>query len=211
MTGWQVIVLVAVLAIIGVLAWTGMQFQKWNKAATLSKHAGLLPSTQGTPELAEEEVNHLFNKEFREELRNRGRLRFENIINENAMFLKQDLDITISQLNEYIKKVVEKKLDEEFAAYTKAMQDAQELAISSLQKSANAVDDQREAMKNALIKNEKEREAALVKIYEENMAKIIEHYLLQTLGQQFDLKTQMPYIIAQMDANKKDMAEDMRL
>lgn len=43
------------------------------------------------------------------------------------------------------------------------------------------------------------------------MAQIIEHYLLETLGQQFDLKAQLPYIIEQMEANKKDMIEDMQL
>ena len=208
MTGWQMVILVAVIAVIAVLLWAGMQFQQWNKAAQPNNGK---PKTTGTPELAEEDVNHLFNKEFREELRNRGRLRFESIVNENAMFLKQDLDITISQLNEYIKQVIQKKLDEEFASYTKAMKDAQELAVSSLQKSANAVEEQREAMKEALKKNEQEREAGLVKAYEENMAQIIEHYLLETLGQQFDLKAQLPYIIEQMEANKKDMIEDMQL
>lgn len=163
MTGWQMVILVAVIAVIAVLLWAGMQFQQWNKAAQPNNGK---PKTTGTPELAEEDVNHLFNKEFREELRNRGRLRFESIVNENAMFLKQDLDITISQLNEYIKQVIQKKLDEEFASYTKAMKDAQELAVSSLQKSANAVEEQREAMKEALKKNEQEREAGLVKAYE---------------------------------------------
>jgi hypothetical protein len=210
MTGWQGIVLVAVVAILAVLVWAGLQFRRLSGGGTAGRGKNK-PILTDTSQLAEEEVNHLFNKEFREELRNRGRLRFENIINENAMFLKQDLDITIAQLNEYIKKVIEKKLDEEFAAYTKAMKDAQELAVSSLQKSANAVEEQREAMKAALLKNEQEREAGLVKAYEENMAQIIEHYLLETLGQQFDLKAQLPYIIAQMDANKNDMIEDMRL
>jgi hypothetical protein len=47
--------------------------------------------------------------------------------------------------------------------------------------------------------------------YEENMAKIIEHYVLEALGDQFDLKAQLPYIVAQMEANKQNMAEDMRL
>jgi hypothetical protein len=169
------------------------------------------PGSGSTTEMAEEDVSHLFNKEFREELRNRGRLRFESIVNENAMFLKQDLDVTIAQLNEYIKKVIEKKLDEEFTAYTKAMAEARELATASLQKSANAVEEQREAMKQMLEKNETEREAGLIKAFEENMAQVVEHYLLQTLGQQFDIRTQLPYIVTQMETNKKAISEDMRL
>jgi len=42
-------------------------------------------------------------------LRNRGRLHFEKIIGENAMFLQQDLRLTTSQLNEYMKAEITKK------------------------------------------------------------------------------------------------------
>jgi hypothetical protein len=162
-------------------------------------------------DIAEEDATHLFNKEFREELRNRGRLRFEKIIDENAMFLKQDLDMTISQLNEYMKKEISAKLDEEFAAYAQAMQEAQELALGSLQKTAKEVEEQRVALAAALKKDVAEREVALLKVYEDNMAQIVEHYVLLSLGDQFDLKSQLPYIIGQMEANKKDIIGDMRL
>jgi hypothetical protein len=162
-------------------------------------------------DIAEEDATHLFNKEFREELRNRGRLRFEKIIDENAMFLKQDLDMTISQLNDYMKKEISAKLDEEFAAYAKAMQEAQELALGSLQKTAKEVEEQRVALAVALKKDVAEREVALLKVYEDNMAQIVEHYVLLSLGDQFDLKSQLPYIIGQMEANKKDIIGDMRL
>lgn len=162
-------------------------------------------------DIAEEDASHLFNKEFREELRNRGRLRFEKIIDENAMFLKHDLDMTISQLNEYMKRAVAGKLDEEFAAYAKAMKEAQELALGSLQRTAADVEAQRLALADALKKDVAEREAALLRVYEENMAKIVEHYVLLALGEQFDLKSQLPYIVGQMEANKTAIMEDMRL
>ena len=162
-------------------------------------------------DIAEEDATHLFNKEFREELRNRGRLRFEKIIDENAMFLKQDLDLTISQLNEYMKKEIAAKLDTEFEAYAKAMKEAQELALSSLQKTAQDVEQQRVQLADALKKDVAEREASMLKVYEENMAKIIEHYVLLSLGDQFDLKAQLPYIIKQMETNKQNIIEDMRL
>jgi len=162
-------------------------------------------------DIAEEDATHLFNKEFREELRNRGRLRFEKIIDENAMFLKQDLDMTISQLNDYMKQQISSMLDAEFAEYAKAMHDAQQLALSSLQKTAQDVETQRLQLADALKKDVAAREVALLKVYEENMAKIVEHYVLLALGDQFDLKAQLPYIIAQMEANKQAIMEDMRL
>jgi hypothetical protein len=162
-------------------------------------------------DMAEEEASHLFNKEFREELRNRGRLRFEKIIDENAMFMKQDLDLTISQLNEYMKKEISGKLELEFADYAKAMKEAQELALDSLRKTAEDVETQRAAMATAMQQEVAERETNMLRIYEENMAKIIEHYLLASLGDQLDLKAQLPYIISEMEANKKNIMEDMRL
>jgi len=158
-----------------------------------------------------EESESLFNKEFHEELRNRGRLHFEQVVNENAMFLKQDLDMTIAEMNEYLKKTITAKLDQEFADYAKAMKEAQELAIASLQKSANAVEEQRKLMIQTLEKDRADREALLIKTYEENMSKIVEHYILEALGDQFDLKAQLPFIITQMEANKAKIVEDMRL
>jgi len=162
-------------------------------------------------DIAEEDATHLFNKEFREELRNRGRLRFEKIIDENAMFLKQDLDMTISQLNDYMKKEISAKLDGEFAAYAKAMQEAQELALGSLQKTAQEVEEQRQGLAQAMQQYVADRESAMLKVYEDNMAKIVEHYVLLALGDQFDLKAQLPYIIHQMEQNKQNIMEDMRL
>jgi hypothetical protein len=162
-------------------------------------------------EVAREESSHLFNKEFREELRNHGRLQFEDIINKNAMFLKQDLDMTIAQLNEYLKQQIGGKMNDEFADYTKAMDDARQLAMSSLQKSANAVEEQQHALTESLNKVVSEREATMLKAFEENMSKIIEHYIMQALGDQFNLKEQLPYIIQQMEDNKQAIMEDMRL
>lgn len=161
--------------------------------------------------LAEEDVNHIFNKEFREELRNKGRLRFEKIVDENAMFLKQDLDLTISQLNEYMKQQVSAKLDSEFTAYAKAMKEAQELTLASLHKTAAELDQQRRELSDAMQKSATAREAELLKSFEANMAKIVEFYVMQSLGEQFDMRAQLPYIMKQMEDHKKEMMEDMLL
>ena len=73
---------------------------------------------------AEGDVERIFNNEFREELKNRGRLHFEQIINENAMFLKQDLQLTASQLNEYMQESIKRVLKEEFAKYEESIDNA---------------------------------------------------------------------------------------
>jgi hypothetical protein len=203
---WLAFILAALFAVGAGFIWVVFELRKNQSGKRTVKDLNRAYS-----DIAEEDVDHLFNKEFREELRNRGRLRFEKIIDENAMFLKQDLDLTISQLNQYMKQQVAAKLDTEFAAYAKAMQEAQELALNSLKQTATDVETQRLALANALKKDVAEREAVLLKVYEGNMAKIVEHYVLLSLGDQFDLKAQLPYIINQMEENKENIIEDMRL
>jgi hypothetical protein len=161
--------------------------------------------------MAEEEANHLFNTEFREELRNRGRLRFEKIIDDNAMFLKQDLDMTISQLNDYMKQQISAKLDSEFVTYSKAMKEAQELTLQVLQKTAAELEQQRQELSDAMKKSVTLSEANMLKNFETNMAQVVEHYVMQSLGEQFDMRAQLPYIMKQMEDHKKEMLEDMLL
>src|SRR5579884_3468761 len=75
---------------------------------------------------AEEDVDHIFNDDFREELRNRGRLHFEKIIGENATFLQQDLRQTTTQLNEYMRSEITKTLQDEFKKYEQSIGDAKQ-------------------------------------------------------------------------------------
>src|SRR3990167_1880853 len=91
---------------------------------------------------AKEDVEHIFNDEFREELRNRGRLHFEKIIGENAMFLQQDLRLTTSQVNDYMKQEITKTLKEAFSKYEQSINDAKQLAIDSIAKTQKAIEEQ---------------------------------------------------------------------
>lgn len=160
---------------------------------------------------AVEDVQHFFDDDFRAELRNQGRLHFQKIINDNAMFLKHDLDATIAQLNDYLNKEINLRLDTEFASYGKAMKDAQELALDSLNKSAEAIKQQHLSLAQQLEKDVTERTNSLVTAYEDNMAKITERYILEAMGDQFDVKSQLPGIIAKMEESKDDIVKDMRL
>lgn len=207
---WLALGLTCVVAFLSAFIWLAVQLKRLQPGSGKDAKS-VADLNKSFEQLAQEDIHHLFNKEFREELRNRGRLRFEKIIDENAMFLKQDLDMTIAQLNEYMKKQISAKLDEEFAAYAKAMQEAQELTLATLQRTAAEVEQQRLALTDALKHDVAEREAALLKVYEEHMAEIVEHYVLQALGDQFDLKAQLPYIIHQMETEKQNILEDMRL
>jgi len=208
---WLALIVGSLAAVVAGVTWGIMNLDKLRHGGGPGSKKTASDLSKAYSDIAEEDATHLFNTEFREELRNRGRLRFEKIIDENAMFLKQDLDATTAQLNEYMKKQIASKLDTEFAAYAKAMAEAQELALTTLRKTAQDVETQRLALAQALQKDVTEREAAMLQAYEANMAKIVEHYVLQALGDQFDLRSQLPYIIKEMEANKQAIMEDMRL
>jgi len=161
-------------------------------------------------EAAQQDVERIFNDEFREELRNRGRLHFEKIIGENAMFLQQDLRLTTSQLNDYMKAEITKKLQEQFDKYEQSITDAKQLALDSINKTQQAIEQQRQIMGQQLqqeIENEKNH---MVKRFEDNLADVVNHYVLEAIGNQIDLNDQLEYILADLEENKRAIIEDVR-
>jgi len=207
--GWFTIIFIALAAVFAAAVWFAYELRLTRK----NKHhkPTITELDKAYTDIADEDIDHLFNKQFREELRNRGRLRFESVINENAMFLKHDLDLTISQLNQHMQTEISKHLEDEFAKYAEAMHDAQNLALDSLRKTAGEIEQQRKSLSDALKQEVNEREDALIKVYEDNMAQIVEHYVVGSLGDHFDLRSQLPFIIEQMEANKAEIVKDMKL
>lgn len=167
-------------------------------------------AVEGVIDAAEHDVEHIFNEEFREELRNRGRLHFEKIIGENAMFLQQDLQLTTSQLNEYMKTEITKKLQEEFTKYEQSITDAKQMALESISKTQEAIEQQREIMGQQIIKEIDTEKARLVKRFEENMADIVNHYVLAAIGDQIDLNDQLEFILSDIEANKEAILQDLK-
>lgn len=159
---------------------------------------------------AEDDVEHIFNDTFREELRNRGRLHFEKIISENAMFLQQDLRLTTSQLNEYMKGEITRNLQEEFKKYEQSITDAKQLAIEALQKTNDVIDEQRAHLSEALdAEVAKERERMITQ-FQENMGDVVNHYIVAAIGNQIDLTDQLEYILNDLEMNKEAILEDIR-
>ena len=204
---WWITLSVAVLSA-GVTSLCWLLFSNYG-AKNSSFKDGKNKGEPSYPEAAESDIEHIFNDQFREELRNRGRLHFEKIIGENAMFLQQDLRLTTSQLNEYMKQEISKKLREEFAKYEQAVTDAKQIAIDSIQKTNQAVEEERQILsaqvKEAYVR-EKER---MMKQFESNLADIINHYVLAAIGDQIDLSDQLEYILADLENNKQALLEDI--
>ncbi|MBP9761871.1 hypothetical protein KBD11_02265 [Candidatus Saccharibacteria bacterium] len=168
---------------------------------------------KGTPadiqQAAEDDVEHIFNDTFREELRNRGRLHFEKIISENAMFLQQDLRLTTSQLNEFMKGEITKNLKDEFAKYEQSINDAKQLAIESIQKTNTAIEEQREQLGQQVQQQIMTEKQQLVERFEQNMTDIINHYVLAAVGNQIDLNDQLEYILSDLEANREAIIQDI--
>lgn len=175
----------------------------------LSNGAPHKNTPQDMGQAAEEDVEHIFNTEFREELRNRGRLHFEKIIGENAMFLQQDLRLTTSQLNEYMKAEITRKLQEEFDKYEQSIMDAKQLAIDSIEKTNQAIEDQRAALSQQVQQQIEAEKNQLVEHFKKNTADIINHYIMLAIGDQIDLSDQLEYILAELEANKQAILEDI--
>lgn len=92
-----------------------------------------------------------------------------------------------------------------------AMKDAQALALQSLNRSAEVLKEQYEQLNTMLTKSITDQESMIINVFEQNMAQVVEHYLLGALGDQYDLKAQLPSIIKQMELSKQDIMDDMKL
>ena len=137
-------------------------------------------------------------------------MHFEKIIGENAMFLQQDLRLTTSQLNEFMKQEITRTLQEEFAKYEQSIDDAKQIATQSIQKTQEALEQQRQALSQQLEGEVQKERDRLIKRFEDNMADIVNHYVMQAIGNQIDLSDQLEFILSDMEANKQAMIEDVQ-
>jgi hypothetical protein len=55
-----------------------------------------------------------------------------------------------------------------------------------------------------------EQKSLIVTAFEREMASIINHYVMQAIGNQIDLSDQLDYILAELESNKTAIIEDIR-
>lgn len=230
----------------------------------LFQHKKKWPANQRPIDESTDGVQEFFDEYFLE-LRNRGRLYYEEIVSEHAAQFKQDLTNTVARVDKELKDYLVQRLEDQFVSFSDQMKQAQTEAVASLNQSVDELKNQHQELKDSLQKsadyqasvlakafddntaqinalkeaeesavtslnssvdalkeqhtnllftlekNAKEQQAILTKAFEDNMAHIIEQYLLQTLGESYDLKAQLPAIIKQMEQNKQAMMDDITL
>lgn len=155
-------------------------------------------------------AEHIFDENFREELRNRGRLHFEKVIGENAMFLQQDLRQTTTQLNDYMRAEITRTLQEEFKKYEQSIADAKQIAVGSIEKTVATIEQQRQFLENQMAAQTEAQKASIIAQFEKDMADIINHYVLRAIGNQIDLSDQLEYILSELENNKQAIVEDIK-
>lgn len=174
------------------------------------KHLKETHGMELTEQAVEKDIDRIFDTTFREELRNRGKLHFEKIISENAMFLQQDLRLTTTQLNEHMQKEINRTLQEEFYKYEQSINDAKQIALNSIAKTQEAIEQQRQLLTGELKDQFAQEKLRLVERFEQNMADIVNHYVLEAIGNEIDLNDQLEYILQELERNKQAIVEDVQ-
>lgn len=165
-------------------------------------------------ELKERVAKQLENQfaEYNKEMKEAQDLALQSLTENSQQLQAEYNDLrTMLQKNVADQKVTLTNVFEENKVRIAQMKEAQDLALKSLNDSAEALKTQYAEINDTLKNNVANQEAVLVSAFENNMGKIIEHYLLGALGDQYDLKAQLPSIIHQMDENKQAIVDDMKL
>lgn len=202
-TGGLILVIGSILSAAGAFVWLAMRLGQGGSAKNKMQGGSV-------EDAAKADVEHIFNEDFREELRNRGRLHFEKIIGENAMFLQQDLRQTTAQLNEYMRAEITKTLQEEFKKYEQSITDAKQIALDSIDKTTATIDQQRQFLQQQLTTQVETQKTRIIERFDHEMANIVNHYILHSIGNQIDLSDQLQYILAELEANKAAIIEDIK-
>lgn len=88
---------------------------------------------------------------------------------------------------------------------------AQDDALRTLLDSANALQTQSDQLSATLEQTIQSQKTIMTDAFQQNMARVVEHYVLGALGDQYDIKAQLPSILEQMEANKQAIVDDIAL
>jgi hypothetical protein len=72
------------------------------------------------------------------------------------------------------------------------------------------IEQQRQFLKQQLQTQFQAQKNRILTQFETEMASIINHYVLRAIGSQIDLEDQLDYILAEMEANKQAIIEDVK-
>ena len=186
------------LLIIGVLLATMIAFV-WMaiKVNTISR-----PEPKGrnsASEAVNEAMSQAFTEDFREELRQRARQQFEKIIHENAMFLQQDVRVSATKLDEFMKQEIYATLQKELSIHSETVNQTRQMLSESVMKSQAQLREELDKEKDARLKQ-----------FDDNLARIARKYILSAVVDVITTDQQIALIIDNLNAHKAEIIEDVR-
>lgn len=189
---WQLLLITGTL-IVALIAFVWLAI----KITSISKPSSQPRNIAG--EAVNEAVTQAFSEDFREELRQRARQQFEKLIQENAMFLQQDVRVSATQLDDFMKKEVVNTLKQELNKHHQTIVQTQQLLSDSVAKS--------QAELRVQLNQEKERR---INLLDEKLADVVKKYVMASVGDIITTDQQIALITDNLNAHKANIIEDIR-
>ncbi len=114
--------------------------------------------------------------------------------------MKNDVDQQALQLKAAYQENIETTTD---------LKHEQAAAIAALQQTVASLNEQQGVLQRLITDAVARQKALATEMIDENMARIVEHYLVEALGERSSLVKDLPNILEKMEENKHDMMEDM--
>lgn len=129
---------------------------------------------------------------------------------ENSKLQSERLNLalqqTISEQNGLLNEVYRENL-----ARVSETKESQAKSLEVLTKATGDLEKQYQELSEMLNKTISDQKNMIANTINDNMARIVEHYLIAAFGDSTDIKAQLPSILARMEDSKSDMVEDMKL
>lgn len=130
----------------------------------------------------------------------------EETTRHEAEVLTQALRQTVSGQAARLGEVYQQNMDS--VEHTKS---AQAAMLETLTRTTQALESQYAQLNELLTKSITDQKAMVAEIISDNMARIVEHYLIGALGEQSGIREQLPSILQHMEESKQAMVDDMQL
>ena len=119
------------------------------------------------------------------------------------------MELTTSQIHEYLKDQINKNLTEEFKNYRETIEYAKNQASETIKKTQEVLETQKKNLVEEITKQFETEKKFLIDNFQNNMAEIINNYLLNAVGGHINLNDQLEAVISDLEANKKAISEDI--
>lgn len=140
----------------------------------------------------------------------KGRKQLEAVISERVTFLQNDLMAGVSSINSHIKQKLSQSLQNEMKQYSTSLAEMRKVTENIVKQSQYKTEQQYEELKDQLAKSLMDEKQRIVQQLEENITDIVSYYIQTAVGKNLELHEQIPFIIANLQAEKASIIEDVK-